>query len=383
MAAVATVIINETAGIRRFSYPVCTQLTFPPGRVHQSERLALQANTGELSPVQTSAVELWDDGSVKSLQIFFPISMGPLEQKLLQVYISAGGEQSTDVGNPIEWKADEHGFTAAVRKFSVKVDRRSSGLFRSVLDDGKEFMLEGSQGLGIVTSQGHRLQASEHLTSVESIENGPLAGEIRFQGAYTIVDDGSRAAEFTTRMRFTLFKSWVEITHMIKAPPGGIEEVFAHTRLRVDAPTLCYDVGIAGGTYGKIEVGEKAMYRAENEPFQSRWTLSTWKDHTARADVVGIRSIDAPSQREWLHWLDRGKSLALVTENAWFSRGMAYEIDRRGDLTVRFFPALEEYPTMLTFRLWYHFLDGVPHIGAATSPQSIMWPPVVESIVAA
>jgi hypothetical protein len=382
MASVATVIVNETAGIRRFSYPICMHVTFPPGRIHQSERLELQASTGELSPVQTSAVELWDDGSVRRLQMHFPISIGPLEQKLLQVCRSPGHGQSTDVVNAIEWKTDEHGFTAAVRKFIVKVDRRSSGLFRSAVANGKEFMLDGSQGLGIVTSQGERLRANEHLSSVALLESGPLAGEIHSQGAYMIADDASRAAEFTTRMRFTLFKSWVEITHIIKAPPSGIEEVFAHTRLRVDAPTLCYDVGIGGGTYGKIEVGEKAMYRAENEPFQSRWMLSTWKDHSARADVVGIRSIDAPFQREWLHWLDHGKSLALVTENAWFSRGMAYEIDRAGDLTVRFFPALEEYPTRLTFRLWYHFLDEVPHIGAATSPQSIMWPPVAESIVA-
>jgi hypothetical protein len=97
---------------------------------------------------------------------------------------------------------------------------------------------------------------------------------------------------------------------------------------------------------------------------------------------VGVRGSQEPMQREWLHWIDRDKSLALVTENSWHSRGVTYEIDSAGDLSVRFFPALEDYPMTLQFKLWYHFLNTVPHIGAATSPQSIMWPPTVTYVTA-
>jgi hypothetical protein len=382
MVSVATIIVNETAGIRRFNYPLQTALSLPQGWLHHLEEIELRQSTGELIPVQVDAREWWDDGSARTLRLHYPLSMGPLEQKLLQVHVSHGGGQRASVANAIEWTADEHGFNAAGRRFIVALDRRSSGLFHSVLDNGKEFMSEGSQGLGIVTSDGRRLLASEHIASAELREAGPLAGEMRFRGTYSIVGDASRSSPFTTHMRFTLFKSWVEVTHVIQAPPGMIEEVFAHTCFQVGAPRLLYDIGVGGGgTYGKIEAGEKVIYRAENEPFQSRWTLSTLRDHEARVDVVGIQPIAAPSQREWLHWIDCGKSLALVTDNAWFSRGMAYEIDRSGDLTVRFLPALEEYPTTLTFKLWYHFLDEVPHIGAATSPQSIIRPPGVEAIV--
>ena len=105
---------------------------------------------------------------------------------------------------------------------------------------------------------------------------------------------------------------------------------------------------MGGGTYGKIEAAEKAISRAETEPFQSRWMLRTLLDNDAPVDGVGVRPIATPSQHERLHWIDRGKSLALVTENAWLSRGMACEIGHAGDLTVRFLPAPEEYPTTVT-----------------------------------
>jgi hypothetical protein len=381
MLSVATIIVNETAGIRRFSYPLQTDLPLVQGRLQHIEGIALRQSTGELIPVQIDAREWWGDGSARILRLYFPLSMGPLEQKLLQVHASDGGEPRASLANALEWTADERGLTAAARRFIVAFDRYGSGLFRSVLDNGKQFMSEGSLGLGILTSDRRRLLASDHHTSVELVDAGPLAGEIRFRGAYNLPGNTGSAGQFATHLRFTLFKSWVELTHVIQAPAGVIEEVFAHVCLQVDSPTLLYDLGVGGGTYGKIEAGEKAIYRAENEPFQSRWTRSTLRKGDPRVDVVGIRPIATPSQREWLHWIDHGKSLALVTDNTWFSRGIAYEIDHAGSLTVRFLPALEEYHTTLTFRLWYHFLDGVPHIAAATSPQSIIWPPEVGVII--
>jgi len=223
--------------------------------------------------------------------------------------------------------------------------------------------------------------ASEYVSPVDLLQAGPLAGHMRWQGIYP-GGDGASAMPYSTQMRFTLFKSWVEITHTLRAPAGMIEEVFAHMRLRVSAAPLLYDIGVGSGTYGKIEPGERVVYRAEVEPFQTRWTLSTMTGDTARADVVGVKASQEPMQREWLHWIDRDKSLAVVTENSWHSRGVTYEIDSTGDLSVRFFPALEDYPMALQFKLWYHFLDTIPHVGAATSPQSIMWPPVVTYVTA-
>jgi hypothetical protein len=49
-----------------------------------------------------------------------------------------------------------------------------------------------------------------------------------------------------------------------------------------------YDVGVGGGIDGKVEAGGKALYRAENKPFQSRSTLSTLRENRASVDVVGF-----------------------------------------------------------------------------------------------
>jgi hypothetical protein len=78
------------------------------------------------------------------------------------------------------------------------------------------------------------------------------------------------------------------------------------------------------------------------------WMLYTLRGSNPRIDVERIRPIDAPAKYECLRWGDRRKSLPLVTGNAWFERGMAYEIDCRGDLTMRFFPILEVYLNTLT-----------------------------------
>jgi hypothetical protein len=381
MAMVATIIVNETAGLRRFAYPLHTILTLPHGRAHRLEMLYFQDISGAAIPVQMHAEDTWQDGSMRLVSIHFSCSMGPLEQKLYRLVAHDSPVEGPAAVDLIDWRTDEHRLSATIRRFVPALDRHGAGLFQSVLDGGKEFMAEGSAGLGIVTASGDRFLASEHVAPVDLLQAGPLAGHMRWQGIYP-VGDRSSVMPYSIQMRFTLFKSWVEITHTLRAPAGVIEEVFAHIRLRVCAAPLLYDIGVGGGTYGKIEPGERVVYRAEVEPFQTRWTLSTVTRSAARADVVGVRASQEPMQREWLHWIDREKSLALVTESSWHSRGMTYEIDSTGDLSVRFFPALEDYPMTLQFKFWYHFLDTVPHIGAATSPQSIMWPPVITYVTA-
>jgi hypothetical protein len=380
MTLVATIIVNETAGMRRFAYPLQTTVALPRGCTHHLEMLHLQEVNGTPVPAQIDPEDTWQDGSVQLLSIHFPCSMGPLEQKLYRLVTSEFPIQRPPVTGPIDWSADEHRFGATVRKFIPMLDRRGTGLFLSVLDDGKEFMGEESMGLGIVTARGDRLLASDYASPGELRQAGPLTGHILWRGVYP-QRVGLPGMGYSTQMRFTLFKSWIELTHTLQAPAGAIEEVFAHTRLRVSALPLLYDIGAGGGTYGKIEAGESITYRAEIEPFQTRWTLSTLKGDTTRADVVGVRSSHEPMQHEWLHWIDRDKSLALVTESSWHSRGMAYDVGSAGDLSVRFFPALEDYAMTLQFKVWYHFLAAVPHIGAATSPQSIMWPPTVACVI--
>jgi hypothetical protein len=206
MVSVATEIIHETAGLRRFSYPLWTDLELAQERLHHMEGIELRRGPGELIPAQVNVREWWDDGSARTWRLHFPPSMGPLEQKLLQVHAGDVGGQRVCLGNTTQWTADESGFTAAGRRFSVALDRRSSSLFHSVLHNSQEFMSEDSLGLGIVTSDGRRRLASEPIAFAELHEAGPLAGTILFRGAYPLARDASRSAPFTIPLRFTLYK---------------------------------------------------------------------------------------------------------------------------------------------------------------------------------
>ena len=91
------VLVTETAGIRRFGYPVHARVPFATGQFSPTESARLRRDHDDDDtevPSQISAESHWPDGSVQWLSVHFNTSIGPGESQPYQVEYGAGIEAS-------------------------------------------------------------------------------------------------------------------------------------------------------------------------------------------------------------------------------------------------------------------------------------------------
>ena len=72
--------VKESAGIRRFAYPVSARVPFARGVLKSTSNVRLLLNDMEV-PTQVSPESNWPDGSIQSLVVDFNTNSAPLEQQ--------------------------------------------------------------------------------------------------------------------------------------------------------------------------------------------------------------------------------------------------------------------------------------------------------------
>src|SRR3990172_9460110 len=121
-AAPMKLVVRETAGIRRFSFPVTASATFPEGRAAGTSSAVLRQE-GRPVPVQLTVQDRWPDGSLKRAELDFNASPGPLGEQTFELSFSdqpAKPEPSdTGGGIRIQEAADAFRFVQGERYFSV------------------------------------------------------------------------------------------------------------------------------------------------------------------------------------------------------------------------------------------------------------------------
>lgn len=80
---------RETAGMRRFGYPVTARVPFPQGALKDEKNTRLLNAQGNAVPAQITAVEKYPDGSVKWLEVDVNLSPAPLETMEFQLEYGA------------------------------------------------------------------------------------------------------------------------------------------------------------------------------------------------------------------------------------------------------------------------------------------------------
>ena len=147
--------------------------------------------------------------------------------------------------------------------------------------------------------------------------------------------------------------------------------------LAITSPTLTCDFGVGGYVFGKLDsTATEIVWRTKfsDAPY-AKWTVAT----AGRVDYVGeVDSAEAFLPQRWFHLIDSDKALAVaITELPKTCRKMTVRLTREGYVSVAF--VLDEGTSCIAeFGVCYHFLNDVPAIAAATNPQSILLPPVVE-----
>ena len=87
MATAASVefTVRETAGQRRFGYPVTASLELPQSALTDAAKARLHGANGREVVAQFTALSKWPDGSVRRLDADFNSSIGPRETELYRV----------------------------------------------------------------------------------------------------------------------------------------------------------------------------------------------------------------------------------------------------------------------------------------------------------
>ncbi len=353
----ARIRVRETHGIRRFLYPLTAMVDLPEDIDVSS--LGWSGTKGDAVPLQFTPHK----GQTHRLD--FALSLAPMEERTLEIV--AGGFQFA-VPDALQVAAAPNGGLHS-RQEKVSFDIMPDGNISQIIYDGISHLSEPSHSIHIL------YQAHETLQGIEtSIRGGPLAAWLSAKGTYRT------GFEAETITEVSACKSWVKQNHLVQTPDRNDLFQFG-IGLIPTATTLLCDFGVGGGIYGKLQPGPNGSLSLRFQIAKdgtADWRLAT-TDEMGRMPQVNYRGrIEQGLESQlWFHILDTDKSLAVaITKVPDSCREITIHlsIDRSVSITYE----LDGDAAPAEFGVCYHFLNDVPAIAAATNPQSILLPPVVD-----
>lgn len=352
MSVLGHITVRETHGIRRFLYPLSAAIDLP--ETMRTQRLGLVRQDGQRVPLQLTPPHPIDDASTR---LDFAISLAPLETADLAL---CTGQPDVKIGDPLRIAEGER-FRSEQQRFAIELDRH--GTVHDVVYDRVRHLRAQS----LLTRNG---KPAALIDTSADVADSPLAARIIALGQY---GDGCKAQ---TRAEITACKSWLSLTHLVKEPQAGDEIVFS-LPLAVTSPVLTCDFGAGGGIYGNLRGGatDEIVWRTDFSAAPAQWSLFT----AGRIDYRGAAANhEEYLPQRWFHWIDSDKALAVaITHVPKDCRTMTVTLRHSGEVLVGFrLGDIVSGPA--TFGLCYHFLNDIPPLAAATSPQSILLPPEVD-----
>ena len=365
----ARIRVRETHGIRRFLYPL-TKTVYIPTELNGDEaktynelygNVSLQDLNGQGVPCQF--VDMTKLAKLPQTRLDFALSLAPGETKEVVVLREAN---SAVVPDPLRLASSLHdgdeGLKNTQERFGITIAPEGT-VSEIVYDD-----LRHLRGPSQILLNGK----SAWFSSATSLPGGnaSLAAWLSAKSRYDNVGFAQ------TRVELTACKSWATVTHTLEQPKPGDEVVFT-LPLAITSPTLTCDFGVGGYVFGKLdEKANEIVWRTEfGEAPYAKWTVAT----AGRVDYVGeVATAEEFRSQRWFHLIDSDKALAVaITQLPDACRELTVRMTHDGDVSVAF--KLGDTVTGPTdFGVCYHFLNDVPAIAAATNPQSILLPPVVE-----
>ena len=202
---------------------------------------------------------------------------------------------------------------------------------------------------------------------------GSLAAWSEIRGDYA---DGCKAF---IRTEITACKSWV-MTHYRLEGHTEPESIIVNIPFQATSSRLIFDTGIGDGLYGKVAKGYVGLGWTQRKPPEETvngYVMSLHGKVGKNDYVTPIRAEELHSHC-WFHLVDENKAIAVaITKIPAGYGGMKIRLHTGGWIEMRT-QLQEESEGPAEIGLCYHFLNGVPAIAAATNPQSILLPPVVE-----
>ena len=375
--------LAETAGIRRYGYPVSFRL--PIDDPVEDLRLTRE---GREVPAQIRRVA-GPGGPVTILD--FNASPGPFEVEDYAI-VPADGQPARP--------PSDRGMRAATGKGTIEVSNPPyityslgedmGGFLRSVRIPGVEFLKPDSAGFFVGSRAGRTYLGPQRTEAADAprarvTRQGPLAVGLGFERS--VAFDGGPALAWKMAMTFPSSKSWVEVDWTIADPEDRIASMGLDLNLQLEGSPVLIDCGAPSTVYTILEPRERLAFEAGGAlKAQGRdlsWRIARGRAEPLPVEAAGERKDSAGSPPEgWVHVMDHRRCTAMAVAD--FGRPSAaaldrFEIDATGLLRFerQFRPAEGSgplKPLARRLRFWLHFVTMPVQVGARTSPQAMLAP---------
>jgi hypothetical protein len=356
-------VVRETAGIRRFGYPVTVVL--PAGAARAGDRYRL-LEKGKPVAAQFRRVA-GKGGGAAAVHLDFNVSHGPLEKRTYQVEYVPGVEPGPEPKGGLTVQVGDDTVTVAHgRELDFVLPRQLPGLLRQVRAGRTEYLRDGSPGLLLGDRAGKERRAGVGAARVT--RSGPLAAAVRFEGSEEL--GGGKVAS-AVEMEFPRSKSWVRVSWTVADPQGGVAALGAELNLAVQGPRTLVDFGAGSYVYAALRPGESAVLRG-GPP----WATLVGRAGALRPYVVAPAEGRNPPAEGWAHVMDRERCTAVAVEG--FAARPGAEITVGADGRLRLWRPCTPGAGPKRLAFWLHFVGMPVQVGAATSPQAMLAPLRVE-----
>jgi hypothetical protein len=321
--------VSETAGLRRFGYPVTASLEAPQGALRDAAAARLFDDKGKEAAAQFTAMSKWPDGSVRGLDADFTSSLGPMETAAYRVEL-AGGKARPGQGG------------LAVTETAETITVASSAIAHTIRRDGKPLLISIAHGkTEFIAAEG--ITTTLAPGKAEVFKRGPFNVTLRL-GPLTLEYVGS--------------KSWVKIAQRAATPAPLVVDA----RFALPEPPALWDFGVESWLYGCLRrPGETAVLRQS----AGGWRVTTGAGERASAYATGRRC------EGWGHLADKQRVIAF---------GMAdFSSDGEPSLLVGADGRFRASARRRELTVYFHAVGQPVQVTAATSPPSMLTPLMVKT----
>jgi hypothetical protein len=366
--------VAETAGIRRFGYPVTVVLDLPePVRDVEHFRLLADGKpvTGQFRPHGDVR-----DG-IHTVSIDFNASPAPLESREYVIEYGPGVERGPEPKDGLRVETTEDEFRVIhPGELIFAVPRDLLGLLRGVQGNKTDYLRPGSAGLWIRYKDDIHYRAGgrgpdDVATRARVVKEGPLAVALRFESTEAL--RGGRSVESAVEMEFPVTKSWVRVLWDVKDPNGYVAGLGVDLNLNAEGEPTLVDFGAGSYVYAALHKGQVAKLRAG----APAWETLLGSAADLRPYVVAPRNSQAKAEG-WAHVMDRERCTAVAVQDfAGPCPEATITVQADGGLQVWKHFALGGQgspPGVKRLTFWLHFVPMPVHVGAATSPQAMLSP---------
>ena len=189
------IIVTENIGIPRLGEFVSVGVPFAKGELHSVETLALFSPKKKQQPIQSTALNHWNDGSIKWLHIDFTAEASPWEQAIYRLVTNHDRNPHIHPGIRIVPGKDTWQVDTGVAVFSI-----DAGVFRpfSQIKRANGEILSTGGNCNLLTANG--IRSVPQIESIIVETEGPLKAILAVHGSFDKKD--GNILRFSSRIHF-------------------------------------------------------------------------------------------------------------------------------------------------------------------------------------